>query len=416
MRWWVDTENRMFADLLVHDGAIVAASERGAIKIDVDTGEVLWRHEYRGQLKDIVQVGSDLLLIGNDRSETAVTRISIHDGESDSEYRFPEFGRVQIATGRGINSVAIASDRYVGILDSSNGSISWGVEYGGFALEWVYPVAPNILATLLDSRLVFIWDKRYSREIETQIPKIRGVVQTDDQLLFAYGERSISCIDWTAREILWERQRDEIITSVTPDESGGGVVVARNNGFIIGHTSSGIPSVIGRISGSANLGVYNTASYLAWGDRNRGIRLVSNSLESKDDPSQTTLQITDVPRSNVNTAIVKGVLAGILMMAGLAGAKELLQFGLADGRPFGRFELGERRFAAILALVGGTFGAHKFYQGRETIAIYNLMLFWTGLPTLLGIYECLKYLRFSDNEYQKHLENLAERDQSLEGD
>jgi hypothetical protein len=261
-----------------------------------------------------------------------------------------------------------------------------------------------------------VWENGYVREIETQISEIQDVVHTDDQLLFAYGERSISCIDWTAREILWEREYDDVIISVTPDKVTGGVVVAMDNGLIVTQKSSASATIIASISGSANLGVYHTTSYLAWGNRHRGIRLVSIYSESVEDPSQTTLQITNVPRSEITTATVRGIMAGILMMAGLAGAKGLLQFGLADERPLGRFELGERRFVAFLALVGGTFGAHKFYQGRDEAAYASVLLFWTGLPTLLGIYECVKYLRFSDQEYQKHLEDFPKRDQTSEGD
>jgi len=415
MHWRVETDGPMSSELSFDDGGIIAKSGWGVFKIGVDSGEVLWEYEYRGQLKDVVQVGSDLLLMGNDRSQATVTRISIHDGERDSEYRFPEFGEIQLATGRGTNSVAIASDRYVGILDSNDDSISWGVGYDG-TVEWVYPIAPNILATVVNSRLIFVWEDGSVSKIDTRNPSIRGVVHTDDQLLFAYGERSISCIEWTTREILWERQFDTAIVSVTPDRSLGGVVVATYDGQISQHTSSSEQINIAQIGGSANLGVYHTASYFAWGNREDGITLVSSNFESMDDSSQTTLQITNVPRSEITTATVRGIMAGILMMAGLAGAKGLLQFGLADERPLGRFELGERRFVAFLALVGGTFGAHKFYQGRDEAAYVSVLLFWTGLPTLLGIYECVKYLRFSDREYQKHLEDLAKRDKASDGD
>ena len=407
MRWWVGTSGAMGAELNFEDGAILAQSGWEVFKIDVGSGEVLWEHEYGGQLMDVVQVGSDLLLVGNEREEATVTRISIHDGVRESAYRFPEFGEIQLATGRGINSVAIASDRYVGILDSSDDSISWGVEYDG-TIEWVYPIAPNILAMVMDSRLMFVWEDGFFTEIETRNPSIQGVVPTDDQLLFAYGERSISCIEWTTQEVLWERQFDTAIESVTPDGSLGGVVVATHDGSITRHTSSSTQIDIAQIDGSANLGYYHTASYFAWGNRDDGITLVSSNLTPMGDPSQTTLQITDITRAQINAATVRSMIAGFLMIAGLAGAKGLLLNGLSDARPLGRLAVGERRFAALLALIGGSFGAHKFHQGRD-IAYLSVLFFWTGLPTLLGVYESIKYLRFTDQEYQDHLDDLAER-------
>ncbi|MCL2579408.1 MAG: TM2 domain-containing protein [Oscillospiraceae bacterium] len=43
--------------------------------------------------------------------------------------------------------------------------------------------------------------------------------------------------------------------------------------------------------------------------------------------------------------------------------------------------------AAILAFLLGTFGAHWFYLGRPKRAIWYLLFFWTGIPTLIGFVE-----------------------------
>jgi TM2 domain-containing membrane protein YozV len=408
MRWWVDTENRMNADLIITDGAIISTSDQKVVKINADSGRVPWDYKYQGQLRNVVQVGSNLLLVGNVQSEATVTQISIHDGEANSEYRFPEFGEVQLATGRGIKSVAIASDRYVGILDSSDGSISWGVGYDA-TLEWVYPIAPNILVMVLDSRLIFVWEDGYTKEIEIGIPRIWDVVASDNQNLYVYGSKSIACIDWSSQEILWQRQLESRIASLTPDRRfRNRIIVATREGNIFQYRSSGERIKLAYISGSADLGVYYSQSYFVWGNSENGITLLSSSFESVDDPIHVNLNLNQKTLSRARTGIVRSFVAGFLMLIGLTSLKQIFRFNLEDGRPFGRFAVGERRFAALLALIGGTFGAHKFYQGRD-IAYLSVVFFWTGLPTLLGVFESIKYLRFTDQEYQDHLDHLAER-------
>jgi TM2 domain-containing membrane protein YozV len=41
----------------------------------------------------------------------------------------------------------------------------------------------------------------------------------------------------------------------------------------------------------------------------------------------------------------------------------------------------------VLALVLGSFGAHHFYLRRNGWGIVYLVLFWTGIPAILGIIE-----------------------------
>lgn len=45
-----------------------------------------------------------------------------------------------------------------------------------------------------------------------------------------------------------------------------------------------------------------------------------------------------------------------------------------------------RRIAAVLALTGGALGIHRFYLGQWWGLCY-LLLFWTGLPFLVGFIE-----------------------------
>jgi len=42
----------------------------------------------------------------------------------------------------------------------------------------------------------------------------------------------------------------------------------------------------------------------------------------------------------------------------------------------------------LLALFLGTFGIHHFYLRRTGLGILYCLLFWTGIPSLLGVIEC----------------------------
>lgn len=42
----------------------------------------------------------------------------------------------------------------------------------------------------------------------------------------------------------------------------------------------------------------------------------------------------------------------------------------------------------LLALLLGTFGAHRFYLGETGWGIAYVIFSWTGIPTLLGFIEC----------------------------
>jgi TM2 domain-containing membrane protein YozV len=45
-----------------------------------------------------------------------------------------------------------------------------------------------------------------------------------------------------------------------------------------------------------------------------------------------------------------------------------------------------------LAIVLGTFGVHKFFQGKTKWGMAYLFLFWTMIPTLVSIVEGIRYL------------------------
>lgn len=55
--------------------------------------------------------------------------------------------------------------------------------------------------------------------------------------------------------------------------------------------------------------------------------------------------------------------------------------------------------AAVLAILLGAFGLHKFYLGRPGQGIIYLLLFWTFIPGVLGIIEGVIYLLTDDDAF-----------------
>jgi TM2 domain-containing membrane protein YozV len=58
-----------------------------------------------------------------------------------------------------------------------------------------------------------------------------------------------------------------------------------------------------------------------------------------------------------------------------------------------------RTTAAILAIVLGDFGAHKFYLGKIGLGILYLVFCWAYVPGILGVVEGINYLRMSDEDF-----------------
>lgn len=61
----------------------------------------------------------------------------------------------------------------------------------------------------------------------------------------------------------------------------------------------------------------------------------------------------------------------------------------------------KRVTAAILAIVLGTFGIHKFYLKDSDMGVLYLVFCWTFLPTIAGLFEGLYYLTISEDKFKK---------------
>ena len=60
-----------------------------------------------------------------------------------------------------------------------------------------------------------------------------------------------------------------------------------------------------------------------------------------------------------------------------------------------------RTASVALALVLGGFGAHKFYLDKPGKGFLYLLFSWTGIPSLIGLYEAVKYIRMSEEEFHR---------------
>lgn len=60
-----------------------------------------------------------------------------------------------------------------------------------------------------------------------------------------------------------------------------------------------------------------------------------------------------------------------------------------------------RIVAAILAILLGGLGTHKFYLGKAGWGILYFIFSWTFIPAILGLFEGIIYLTMSDSEFQE---------------
>jgi len=60
-----------------------------------------------------------------------------------------------------------------------------------------------------------------------------------------------------------------------------------------------------------------------------------------------------------------------------------------------------RSISIGLALVLGGIGAHKFYLDKPGKGFLYMVFCWTGIPTMIGLYEAAKYIWMNDEEFQR---------------
>ena len=67
--------------------------------------------------------------------------------------------------------------------------------------------------------------------------------------------------------------------------------------------------------------------------------------------------------------------------------------------------------AMLLALVGGTFGLQRAYLGRRKTAVMMFLFFWTGIPTIVSVFDLISLPKtvseFNLNVTQSLYEQIA---------
>ena len=54
-----------------------------------------------------------------------------------------------------------------------------------------------------------------------------------------------------------------------------------------------------------------------------------------------------------------------------------------------------------LSLVLGGLGAHKFYLGKPGVGFLYLLFCWTGIPSVVGLFEAIRYINMDEEEFQQ---------------
>ena len=84
----------------------------------------------------------------------------------------------------------------------------------------------------------------------------------------------------------------------------------------------------------------------------------------------------------------------------VAGAGGVLGTGLSGDYPKSRVT------AAVLAILLGVVGGHRWYFGQWLFALIYVVFSWTFIPVLVGLVEGARYLAMSDEEFQARYGHL----------
>ena len=69
--------------------------------------------------------------------------------------------------------------------------------------------------------------------------------------------------------------------------------------------------------------------------------------------------------------------------------------------------MSKKMTTALLAILLGGVGAHKFYTQDMGMGFLYLIFCWTGIPAIVGLIEGLIMLSWSDEDFAKKYPNLT---------
>ena len=64
-----------------------------------------------------------------------------------------------------------------------------------------------------------------------------------------------------------------------------------------------------------------------------------------------------------------------------------------------------RGLAIVLALILGSFGAHRFYLGQIKLGVLYLLLSWTGISFIVSIIDAIMLILMNESEFQLKYNN-----------
>lgn len=65
--------------------------------------------------------------------------------------------------------------------------------------------------------------------------------------------------------------------------------------------------------------------------------------------------------------------------------------------------------ATLWAIFLGGFGAHKFYMGSWGWGIVYLLTFWLYVPFFVSLFECIRYVLMTDDEFYMKSEKFKDK-------
>ena len=69
----------------------------------------------------------------------------------------------------------------------------------------------------------------------------------------------------------------------------------------------------------------------------------------------------------------------------------------------------DKNVAAILALLMGSIGVHKFYLGRIGAGVLYLVFWWTMIPALLGLVDFFVLALMDSDEFNRRYNGCRRR-------
>lgn len=72
-----------------------------------------------------------------------------------------------------------------------------------------------------------------------------------------------------------------------------------------------------------------------------------------------------------------------------------------DRVPVAHYEAKSKNISIGLSLVFGGLGAHKFYLDKPGKGFLYLLFCWTGIPSIIGIIDAVRYISMDEEEFQQ---------------